>query len=180
MSKKLIVCVRESGLVYTTYRSCSFYSWPVKSFISYSLYEWVIVSNIWVSLNKRFQFKIEAQIFNLEILKPHCIFLTSWWNITLSNYWLTLYPTGKSWQSCIQPLTRRFRHSLTLQFFSSERSPQSSFRSHKAFSAIQRPFEHMKNELLHKLSKIKRREAQKKLKMKCKEKQPRLLFKLKT
>lgn len=115
-----------------------------------------------LSLIKRsFKFVSETQISHLQTSKPHCIFPTSYWNITLSNYWLTLYPTGKSWQSCVQPLTRRFRHSLTLQFFSSERSPQSSFRSHKAFSDIQRPFEHMKNELLHKLS---RKEKSKQIK----------------
>lgn len=64
---------------------------------------------------------------------------------------LTLYPTGRSWQSCVHPLTLRFKHSFTLQFLSSERSPQSSLPSHRFLSEMQRPLEHMKKEPLHKL-----------------------------
>lgn len=64
---------------------------------------------------------------------------------------LTLYPTGKSWQSCVHLLTLRFRHSFTLQFLSSERSPQSSLPSQRLLSEMQRPLEHMKKEPLHKL-----------------------------
>lgn len=64
---------------------------------------------------------------------------------------LTLYPTGRSWQSCVHPLTLRFKHSFTLQFLSSERSPQSSLPSHRVLSEMQRPLEHMKKEPLHKL-----------------------------
>lgn len=64
---------------------------------------------------------------------------------------LTLYPTGRSWQSCVHPLTRRFKHSFTLQFLSSDRSPQSSLPSQRFLSEMQRPLEHMKKEPLHKL-----------------------------
>lgn len=63
----------------------------------------------------------------------------------------TLYPTGKSWQSWVHPLTLRFKHSLTLQFLSSEWSPQSSLPSQRLLSEMQRPLEHMKKEPLHKL-----------------------------
>lgn len=66
---------------------------------------------------------------------------------------LTLYPTGKSWQSWVHPLTLRFKHSFTLQFLSSELSPQSSLPSQRLLSEIQRPLEHMKKEPLHKLPK---------------------------
>ncbi len=65
----------------------------------------------------------------------------------------TLYPTGRSWQSWVQPLTLRFKHSLTWQFLSSDRSPQSSCWLHTLPSGTQRPFAHMKTEPLHKLSK---------------------------
>lgn len=71
----------------------------------------------------------------------------------LVHYSLTLYPTGRSWQSCVHPLTRRFRHSFTLQFLSSDRSPQSSLPSQRFLSEMQRPLEHMKKEPLHKLPK---------------------------
>lgn len=63
----------------------------------------------------------------------------------------TLKPTGRSRQSCVHPLTLRFKHSFTLQFLSSDWSPQSSLPSHRLPSEMQRPFEHMKKEPLHKL-----------------------------
>lgn len=69
----------------------------------------------------------------------------------LVHWPLTLYPTGRSWQSCVHPLTRRFKHSFTLQFLSSDRSPQSSLPSQRFPSEMQRPLEHMKKEPLHKL-----------------------------
>lgn len=74
--------------------------------------------------------------------------LLSYWTMTSP---LTLYPTGRSWQSCVHPLTRRFKHSFRLQFFSSDRSPQSSLPSQRFPSEMQRPLEHMKKEPLHKL-----------------------------
>lgn len=83
-----------------------------------------------------------------------CFRATELW---LVYYSLTLYPTGRSWQSCVHPLTRRFRHSFTLQFLSSDRSPQSSLPSQRFLSEMQRPLEHMKKEPLHKLPKKKSR-----------------------
>ena len=69
---------------------------------------------------------------------------------------LTLCPTGRSWQSCVHPLTRRFKHSFTLQFLSSDWSPQSSLPSQRFLSKMHRPLEHMKNEPLHKLPETKK------------------------
>lgn len=71
--------------------------------------------------------------------------------LSWSTRHLTLYPTGRSWQSCVHPLTLRFKHSFTLQFLSSDRSPQSSLPSQRFLSEMQRPLEHMKKEPLHKL-----------------------------
>lgn len=69
---------------------------------------------------------------------------------------LTLCPTERSWQSCVHPLTRRFKHSFTLQFLSSDWSPQSSLPSQRFLSKMHRPLEHMKNEPLHKLPEMKK------------------------
>lgn len=67
------------------------------------------------------------------------------------HWFPTLYPTVRSWQSCVHPLTLRLRHSFMLQFFSSDWSPQSSFPSQIFPSEMQRPLEHIKKEPLHKL-----------------------------
>lgn len=81
-----------------------------------------------------------------------------WKHFKASQPWrdhrsLTLYPTGRSWQSCVHPLSLRFKHSFTLQFLSSDWSPQSSLPSQRFPSEMQRPLEHMKKEPLHKLPK---------------------------
>lgn len=52
---------------------------------------------------------------------------------------LTLKPILRSWQSCEQPLSLLFRHSLMKQLSSSEPSPQSSLRSQSSVSLMHFP-----------------------------------------